>query len=74
MKTPWGDDTFGSVAGFAVDSSSSKWTVDIPPTSASQPVANCAMCSGVLKVYRSLGAREGSSAPSIRRTMPYLRP
>ena len=57
------------VDGEAVDSSRAKLTVDLPPMSASHPVANCWMSSWVLKLKSVMGAREGSSAPDIRKTV-----
>lgn len=47
---------------------SSKWTVDVPPMSASHPVANCSTSSCELNVNSVRGARDGASAPCMRST------
>lgn len=54
---------------FTVSSSmKSKLTVERPPISESEPVANCEMSCGVLNVNSDRGAREGASAPCISKT------
>lgn len=46
----------------------SKLTVERPPISESEPMANCEMSCGVLNVNSDRGAREGASAPCISKT------
>lgn len=52
-------------------SSRSKCTVDSPPMSPSQPVANCLTSAGVLKEYNVLADKRGESAPFINITNIY---
>ena len=50
------------------DVSSAKWSVDVPPMSASHPVATSWMPSCVWSFRSVMGVRLGGFAPSMRRT------